>query len=207
MRRAGQRMRGFCATRRARGIPPGVSPTIPAGADITVGARALLHRVVILVAVRRAHRRRPIRWVTVTIPSALLVLVVLLAATLAAGLLLRWRSGRPRPVIAHEVVDPARLGADRLGDRATLLQFSTQLCTRCPGVHRILSSVAKAERGVLHLDVDLTHRPDIAKHFHVLQTPTTMILDRHGVVQTRFGGAPSRDVVELELARIAGADA
>ncbi len=140
-----------------------------------------------------------------TILGALIVLAALLTATVTVGLLLRWRSGRARPVIADEVVDPARLGADRLGDRATLLQFSTELCARCPGVHRTLSAVATAEDGVLHLDVDLTHRPDIAKHFHVLQTPTTMILDRHGVIQTRFGGTPSRDVVELELARIAGA--
>jgi hypothetical protein len=36
----------------------------------------------------------------------------------------------------------------------------------------------------------------------VLQTPTTLILDRDGAIQTRFGGAPSREVVELELNRL-----
>ena len=98
-----------------------------------------------------------------------------------------------------------RLGADSLGQTATLLQFSTELCARCPGVHRTLGGrrrrTAKASR---HLDVDLTHRPDIAKHFHVLQTPTTLVLDRNGVVQTRFGGVPNRDVLELELNRLTG---
>jgi hypothetical protein len=60
---------------------------------------------------------------------------------------------------------------------------------------------------VRHLDVDLTHRPDIAKHFHILQTPTTLVLDGHGVVRTRFGGVASRDVLELELNRLTGENA
>ena len=94
------------------------------------------------------------------------------------------------------------LGAESLGEQATLLQFSTDFCTRCPSVHRDLSRIAAEHPGVSHLDVDLTNRPDLAKQFHVLQTPTTLILDRDGVIQTRFGGVPGRGVVELELKRI-----
>lgn len=138
------------------------------------------------------------------IVAALVLIAVLLVVTIGAGVYLRWRQNRPRRHIPHEVVQPERLGADGLGEAATLLQFSTQMCSRCPGVHRILSSIADDHEGVVHLDVDLTHRPDIAKHFHVLQTPTTLVLDRAGIVQTRFGGAPSRDVIELELARLTG---
>jgi len=143
----------------------------------------------------------------VTLVGALIALAVLLAATVAAGLFLTWRQSRPHRHIAHEVVDPHRLGADGLGEMATLLQFSTEMCARCPGVHRTLSAIAEAHDGVRHLDVDLTYRPDIAKHFHVLQTPTTLVLDRDGVIQTRFGGTPSREVLELELNRLTGADA
>jgi hypothetical protein len=142
----------------------------------------------------------------VTLVEALIGLAVLLAATVAAGFVVRWNQGRAHHHVPHEVVQPARLGADGLGDVATLLQFSTELCSRCPGVHRTLSAVADARPGVRHLDVDLTHRPDIAKHFHVLQTPTTLILDRNGIVQTRFGGVPRRDVIEMELARLSGAE-
>ena len=139
--------------------------------------------------------------------GALVVLAVLLTATVLLGVLLQWRQNRPQRHISHEVVDLERLGADGLGEIATLLQFSTELCARCPGVHRTLAAVADAHPGVRHLNVDLTHRPDIAKHFHVLQTPTTLILDKDGAIQTRFGGAPSRDVLELELARLTGENA
>lgn len=139
--------------------------------------------------------------------AAVLILAALLAATIGVGVFLRWQQNRPRHLDPSEVVEPERLGAESLGERATLLQFSTELCGRCPGVHRTLEAIAGAREGVLHLDIDLTHRPDIAKHFHVLQTPTTLILDRDGVIQTRFGGTPSRDAVELELARITAEDA
>lgn len=139
-----------------------------------------------------------------TVQGALIGLAVLLAATVALGVFLRWRENRPQRHIPHEVIEPQRLGADSLGEQATLLQFSTDTCTRCPGVHRTLADIAAGHEGVRHLDVDLTHRPDIAKHFHVLQTPTTLVLDRDGVVQTRFGGAPRRDVLELELTRLSG---
>ncbi len=141
-------------------------------------------------------------WDAVEPVSALLSVAALVAVTAAIGVLLRARQGRMRRDVHHEVVDPARLGADRLGDAATLLQFSTEMCSRCPGVHRTLAEIAAAHPGVRHLDVDLTHRPDIARHFHVLQTPTTLVLDRNGAVQTRFGGVPNRHVLELELSRL-----
>ncbi len=142
-----------------------------------------------------------------TLSDAVLVLAALLAATVGVGLFLRWRQSRPRRLNPSEAVEPLRLGADNLGERATLLQFSTETCSRCPAVHRVLTAIADDREGVIHLDVDLTHRPDIAKHFHVLQTPTTLILDRDGVIQTRFGGTPSRNAVELELARVTAENA
>jgi thiol-disulfide isomerase/thioredoxin len=141
-------------------------------------------------------------WTVVDLLFAVVVLAALLAVTVGLGLLLRWRQGRPRRANPSEAVDPARLGAPALGEAATLLQFSTEFCARCPGVHRTLSEIAGERSGVVHLDVDLTHRPDIARHFQVLQTPTTLILDREGVIRTRFGGTPGRDVIELELARV-----
>lgn len=133
---------------------------------------------------------------------AIFVLTALLAVTVGIGLTLRWRQNRPRPFDPQEVVEATRLGAERLGDEATLLQFSTEMCGRCPGVHRTLREIADERDGVIHLDVDLTHRVDIAQHFRVLQTPTTLILDKHGVVRSRFGGTPGRQVVEMELDRV-----
>ncbi|HWT33792.1 MAG TPA: thioredoxin family protein [Microbacterium sp.] len=135
---------------------------------------------------------------------ACMLLAACVLAAVIGGFALTWYRNRfAPPPLGDEVVEPHRLGAEALGAQATLLQFSTRTCTRCPGVHRTLADVARSRSGVVHLDVDLTHRPDIARHFRVLQTPTTLVLDRHGVVQTRFGGIPGRHVVELELSRVA----
>ncbi|WP_306171778.1 TlpA family protein disulfide reductase [Microbacterium oleivorans] len=119
-------------------------------------------------------------------------------------MLLRWRASRPYPAPRIDVVDPRRLGADpdALGTTATLLQFSTETCHRCPSVHRSLAAIAADADDVVHLDVDVTDRPDIARRFRIAQTPTTLVLDSRGVVRTRFGGAPRRAVVQLEVLRL-----
>lgn len=151
---------------------------------------------------RPRARPRALALRVVDLTLALLSVGVLVALTAVVGLVLRRRQGRARAVSSTEVVDARSLGADGLGEQATLLQFSTEMCSRCPGVRRMLSEVADARGGVRHLDVDLTHRPDLAQRFRVLQTPTTLVLDRRGSIRTRFGGTPGRAVVELELDRM-----
>ncbi|WP_256335873.1 thioredoxin family protein [Microbacterium sp. cf332] len=131
---------------------------------------------------------------------ALTVALVVLVAT--CGVLARRRSGRPLRVADGEVVTPAMVDAPAFGRAATLLQFSTELCTRCPGARRVLSSLADGLDGVRHVDVDLTYRPDLARRFSVMQTPTVLVLDRTGRVRQRTGGLPDRSALESELIRL-----
>ncbi|KTR96874.1 thiol-disulfide isomerase [Microbacterium testaceum] len=133
---------------------------------------------------------------------ALVIVAALLAATVVLGLVWRRGQGRARTVEAGEIIDPRVLESGPFGATATLVQFSTEMCTRCPGVHRMLSAVADDRAGVQHIDVDLTHRPDLAKRFRVLQTPTTLLLDGSGLTVRRFGGPPTRADVEHELDRL-----
>lgn len=151
--------------------------------------------------------RKRLGWDAVTLVDALIGLALLLAMTVALGVLVQWRQRRPRRHDPHEVIVPGRLGAEQLGETATLLQFSIEPSARCAGAHRTLARLAQERDGVVHLDVDVTHRPDIARRFSVLQTPTTLVLDGAGVVRTRFGGIPNREVLELELNRLAAAGA
>ena len=48
----------------------------------------------------------------------------------------------------------------------------------------------------------MTHRPELAARYRVLQTPTTLILDSDGAVRARIGGAVRRDLVIAELDRV-----
>ena len=112
------------------------------------------------------------------------------------------------PIPAALVVTPADVGsAEPFGENATLLQFSTEFCSRCPQTRVVLGAIAGEHAGVRHLDVDLTHRPDIARRYNVLQTPTTLILDGRGNVRARVGGAPDRRAVSDRLTTIIGSPA
>ena len=95
----------------------------------------------------------------------------------------------------------ADLGA-ALGDRATLVQFSTALCAACPGTRRLLAGVAAEMPGVRHVEIDAEARLDLVRRVEVMRTPTVLVLDHAGRVLRRASGAPTRsDVVSaLELA-------
>lgn len=141
--------------------------------------------------------------------TPLLVLALLgglVAGSTALGLAWRNSQGRVRRTDGRTVVRAADLpGVKRLAPGATLLQFSTEVCAPCRATRRLLGDVASGRGDVDHVDLDLTHRPDLASRFNILQTPTTLILDRNGVVRARIGGAPRRDALAHELERILAA--
>jgi len=138
--------------------------------------------------------------------NALLVIAALgglVALATVLGLVWRSAQGRVRHTDGRTVVRASDLpGVTRLARGATLLQFSTEVCAPCRATRVVLGDVASGRTDVEHVDLDLTHRPDLASRFNILQTPTTFILDRRGVVRARIGGAPRRDALTLELDRI-----
>jgi thioredoxin-like negative regulator of GroEL len=142
------------------------------------------------------------------LPALIAGLGLPVAAT-AIGLAWRARTGRLRETPTREAEgEPDAAALDLapgvLGTSATLVQFSTEFCSRCPATARRLAGVAAQYRGVRHVEVDVTHRADLASRFHVLQTPTTLILDARGRASARIGGIPRLDAVHDHLDRITG---
>ncbi|MBS1672836.1 MAG: thioredoxin family protein [Actinobacteria bacterium] len=137
-----------------------------------------------------------------SLPIALVVVAALLAVTVLVGVLLRRREGRTVTVHGDRHVDPADL-MHPLGARATLVQFSTEFCVRCPQARRMLGSVAAERAGVVHAEVDLTSRADLAARYKVLSTPTILLVDPDGRIRSRFSGVPTRAAV---LEALDGAD-
>lgn len=86
--------------------------------------------------------------------------------------------------------------------RVSLVQFSTETCTRCPQVRRMLQGVVAAHDDVDHVDVDLTHRPDLARRHRVLSTPTTFLIGADESLVARFNGSPRRADIESALAEL-----
>jgi thiol-disulfide isomerase/thioredoxin len=132
--------------------------------------------------------------------TAVIVLAALVAISTAIGLLARAREGRVVTADGLTRLTPAELGPDIvLGEFATLVQFSTEFCTKCPATRVLLARVAGQHQGVVHVDVDVTHRQDLTQRFNIMQTPTTLVLDDSGALAARIGGAPKPDAVTTAL--------
>ena len=99
---------------------------------------------------------------------------------------------------------PTELGAVVFGDAATIVQFSTEFCARCPATARLLDGIAGDTSGTRHVEVDLTRRADLAGRFQITQTPTVLLLDADGVVRARFSGSPHAHAVRAKLDEILG---
>lgn len=133
--------------------------------------------------------------------TGVLVLVVTLAVAAAIGVVMRHRSGQHRVVASGDRVDPADIGAP-LGERATLLQFSSAFCQPCRATRRVLGEVAEIVPGVRHVEVDAESHLDLVRRLDVRRTPTVLLLDADGVVSTRASGLPTRQQVIAALGQV-----
>jgi thiol-disulfide isomerase/thioredoxin len=91
----------------------------------------------------------------------------------------------------------------QLGERATLLQFSSAFCAPCRATRRVLEDVARIVPGVRHLEIDAEHHLDLVRRLGVLRTPTTLVLDPLGREVSRASGAPTQQAVIASLAPLA----
>ncbi|MEW1973504.1 MULTISPECIES: thioredoxin family protein [Microbacterium] len=132
---------------------------------------------------------------------ALLITGAVVALAIAGGLIVRAQDGRRRSG-GHLAVRSEDLSGRSLAETATLVQFSTEFCARCPQVRRLLGQIADEHPGVERVEIDLTNRNDLATRYHVLQTPTTFLVDASGTVLSRWGGVPQRSTIEDALANV-----
>ena len=140
------------------------------------------------------------------------MLIVAVAAALGFGAYRAMVDGRfsgTHRVRGGETATPAAAPASvlegaelehELGERATLLQFSSAFCAPCRATRRVLADIADAVPGVVHVEVDAEHHLELVRRLGVLRTPTTLILDSNGAEITRAAGAPRKEQVLSSLA-------
>ena len=128
--------------------------------------------------------------------SGIWVLIGVIVAATAFGIY-RFTDGRIRGVdpsghLAAEHHD--RLTSDEigepLGDKATLVQFSTSLCQPCRVARRVLGQVADETDGVTHVEIDAEQHLDLVRKLDVMRTPTIVILGPTGDIIFRVVGVP-----------------
>ena len=79
-----------------------------------------------------------------------------------------------------------------LGERATLLQFSSAFCAPCRATRVILADVAAAAPGVAHVEIDAESHLDLVRSLGVLKTPTVFVLAADGAITARASGLPRK---------------
>ena len=141
--------------------------------------------------------------------NRLAIIGLLILVVLAAGFWWKTTTGKAKLVRSGELVDLGKLKATKsgkpvtsFGKTATLLQFSTEVCSVCESTSRMYQELEKSIPGLKHLEVDISNRLDLAAHFNIMQTPTTLILDKSGMVRARIGGAPRENVMQAELRKL-----
>lgn len=133
--------------------------------------------------------------------TGLWVLVAVLVAGVAAGLLLKARNGRvrvakPGPPAGDEAAEPARAlpgpvaAALDPASAVTLVQISTTFCAPCRHAKAVLEPLAERTDGLHHVELDVTNQPEVAQSLSVLRTPTTIALTPDGRELLRVGGVP-----------------
>ena len=136
--------------------------------------------------------------------AGIVALVAAVAVAVVGGVVWQRTNGRMRH--AAEAV-PAKAGdaglalsgddvGQPLGERATLLQFSSAFCAPCRATRRILADVAGMTQGVAHVEIDAESRLDLVRQLNVLRTPTVLVLAGDGTVVRRASGQPRKpDVI------------
>ncbi|MFE9644733.1 thioredoxin family protein [Streptomyces sp. NPDC006365] len=101
-----------------------------------------------------------------------------------------------------------RLGAaelgENLGERATLVQFSSAFCAPCRATRRVLAEVAGIVPGVTHVEIDAEDHLDLVRELDILKTPTVLVLDTAGRIVRRAAGQPRKADVIAALGEAVG---
>jgi thiol-disulfide isomerase/thioredoxin len=128
---------------------------------------------------------------------AVLIVALVVAAGVAWGV--TSLNGRFRDKAGSDVLTADDLGRP-LGERATLLHFSSAFCSPCRTTRTVLTDVADRVDGVAVVEIDAESHLELVRRLDVMRTPTVLVLDPRGAVVRRASGAPRRDQVLSALA-------
>jgi len=130
--------------------------------------------------------------------NGIVVLVVAVVLTTVLALAFSAKNGR-----FSSRDDAERLGAEELGsslgERATLVQFSSAFCAPCRATRVLLTDIAAKTPGVVTIEIDAEERLELTRKLNILRTPTVLVLDSKGRVTRRASGLPRRDQVLAAL--------
>ncbi|HEX6449609.1 MAG TPA: thioredoxin family protein [Trebonia sp.] len=139
--------------------------------------------------------------------TGVIALIVALAVASAVGAAVRHRAGKVRSFPrtddgdssstspSAEILTEGDLGAS-LGERATLVQFSTEFCAYCGPTRELLGEIAAERPGVRVVEVDAAGEMGLTKRLRVFSTPTVLVLRPNGTIAARAAGKPEKAALQ-----------
>lgn len=143
--------------------------------------------------------------------TGVIALIVALAVASAVGAGVRRRAGKVRSFPrtddgdssgtspSAEILTEGDLGAS-LGERATLVQFSTEFCAYCGPTRELLQGITGEWPGVAFVEVDAAERMDLTRRLRVFSTPTVLVLRPNGSIAARSAGETLKGAGALQQA-------
>lgn len=129
----------------------------------------------------------------------LLVVLLAIALVVLAGLVVRWWARRTATAIRAHLA-PLPHPATETTAPVTLLNFSSPQCGTCQRVQKPLVDKVSAQfpDQVAVVEVDALAQADLARAYHVLTVPSTVILTGNRVQDVNYGLA-SAETLDRQL--------
>jgi thiol-disulfide isomerase/thioredoxin len=129
-----------------------------------------------------------------------LLLLILLALATGIGFRLKATQGRIKQKKGLQI-SASEIGTS-LGDRATVVQFSTTFCSSCRAAKVLISDVVSKRSDVKYVEIDAESNLELVRKLDIRSTPTTLFLDKKGFEIARAVGAPKRDQITAAINRL-----
>lgn len=147
--------------------------------------------------------------------TGVIILIVALAIATAVGAATKLRAGKIQSFDRTDRADPAETPASAnvltesdlgtsLGERATLVQFSTEFCAFCPQTRELLTELSGENPGVKFVEVDAAENMELTRRFQVFSTPTVLVLRPDGDVAARSSGKQQKAALSQSLQSVLG---
>jgi len=128
------------------------------------------------------------------------IFLFLVIFSISAGKWLKFREGRIKQKKGLQISE-SEIGSS-LGDRATVLQFSTTFCSSCRAAKVLISDVVSKRSDVKYVEIDAESNLELVRRLDIRSTPTTLFLDKKGFEIARAVGAPKRDQITAAINRL-----
>ena len=129
-----------------------------------------------------------------------LLLLILLALATGIGMRLKATQGRFKQKKGLQI-SSSEIGTS-LGERATVVQFSTSFCSSCRAAKVLISDVVSKRSDVKYVEIDAESNLELVRRLDIRSTPTTLFLNKKGFEIARAVGAPKRDQIIAAINRL-----